>query len=41
MDATVFFDNVLVPWERVFLLGDVDLCNNVGVATQSMAHSGH
>ena len=41
MDATVFFDNVLVPWERVFLLGDVDLCNNVGAATQSMAHSGH
>ena len=38
MDATVFFDNVLVPWERVFLLGDVDLCNNVGAATQSMAH---
>jgi 4-hydroxyphenylacetate 3-monooxygenase len=37
----VFFNNVLVPWERVFLLGDVDLCNNVGVATQSMAHSGH
>jgi 4-hydroxyphenylacetate 3-monooxygenase len=41
MDATVLFDNVLVPWERVFLLGDVDLCNNVGAATQSMAHSGH
>src|SRR5713101_1863869 len=41
MDATVFFHNVLVPWERVFLLGDVDLCNNVGAATQSMAHSGH
>lgn len=41
MDATVFFDHVLVPWERVFLLGDVDLCNNVGAATQSMAHSGH
>ena len=41
MDATVFFHDVLVPWERVFLLGDVDLCNNVGAATQSMAHSGH
>jgi 4-hydroxyphenylacetate 3-monooxygenase len=41
MDATVFFNDVLVPWERVFLLGDVDLCNNVGAATQSMAHSGH
>ena len=41
MDATVFFHDVLVPWERVFLLGDVELCNNVGAATQSMAHSGH
>jgi 4-hydroxyphenylacetate 3-monooxygenase len=41
MDATVFFDNVLVPWERVFLLGDVDLCNNYAEATQSNAHTGH
>ena len=41
MDATIFFDNVLVPWERVFLLGDVDLCNNIGSATQSAGHSGH
>ena len=41
MDATLFFDDVLVPWKRVFLLGDVDLCNNIGSATQSMAHSGH
>ena len=28
IDALVFFDNVFVPWERVFLLGDVELCNN-------------
>ena len=41
MDATLFFDNVLVPWERVFLLGSVELCNNIGSATQSAAHSGH
>ena len=27
MDCVVFFDDVLVPWERVFLLGDVDLLN--------------
>jgi aromatic ring hydroxylase len=32
MDAIVFFDDVLVPWERVFLLGDVELCNNWGTA---------
>jgi len=41
MDAVVFFNNVLVPWERVFLLGDVDLCNNYAAATQSNAHTGH
>ena len=41
MDALVFFDNVLVPWERVFLLGDVDMCNNYSAATQSTAHTGH
>ena len=40
MDAIVFFDDVLVPWERVFLLGDVDLCNNWGVATNRNLHSG-
>ena len=41
MDCIVFFDDVLVPWERVFLLGDVDMCNNYGLATQSTTHSGY
>ena len=41
MDALVFFDDVLVPWERVFLLGDVEMCNNYAVATQSTTHSGY
>ena len=41
MDAVVFFDDVLVPWERVFLLGDVDMCNNHGNATQMNTHTGH
>ncbi len=41
MDAIVFFDDVLVPWERVFLLGDVEMCNNYGLATQSTTHSGY
>ena len=40
MDALVFFDGVLVPWERVFLLGDVEMCNNYSGATQSTAHTG-
>ena len=31
MDAVAFFDHVLVPWERVFLLGDVELCNNLSL----------
>src|SRR5690349_10587763 len=41
MDCVVFFDDVLVPWERVFVLGDVDLVNNTGMATHSAAHSAH
>ena len=41
MDAIVFFDDVLVPWERVFLLGDVELCNNMAMSTGQYAHSGH
>ena len=41
MDAIVFFDDVLVPWERVFLLGDVDLCNNMSMSTNQYVHSGH
>jgi 4-hydroxyphenylacetate 3-monooxygenase len=40
MDAIVFFDDVLVPWERVFLLGDVDLCNNWAEATNRNVHTG-
>src|SRR5437588_663408 len=41
MDCIVFFDDVLVPWERVFLLGDVDLLNRTATATHSTAHSAH
>ncbi len=40
MDAIVFFEDVLVPWERVFLLGDVELCNNWAEATNRNAHTG-
>ena len=40
MDAVAFFDNVLVPWERVFLLGDVSLCNNMQMATNRHLHAG-
>ncbi len=41
MDAIVFFDNVLVPWERVFLYNDVILCNQWGERTNRNAHTGH
>ena len=41
MDAIVFFDDVLVSWERVFLLGDVELCNHMPEETNRTAHSGH
>ena len=41
MDAVVFFDDVLVPWERVFLYGDVDMCNNWAGKTHRNSHTGH
>ena len=41
MDCVVFFDDVLVPWERVFLLGDVERLNETGMATNFSAHSAH
>ncbi len=41
MDAVVFFNNVLVPWERVFLLGDVHLANTWAEDTNRNAHTGH
>ncbi|PYO54193.1 MAG: 4-hydroxyphenylacetate 3-monooxygenase, oxygenase component [Candidatus Rokuibacteriota bacterium] len=41
MDALAFFDHVPVPWERVFLLGDADLCNDMATKTGQFLHSGH
>ena len=41
MDALAFFDNVLVPWERVFLLGDPERCNSMARETDQYLHSGH
>ena len=41
MDSVVFFKDVFVPWERVFLLGNVELCNGYAQGTNSDAHTGH
>ena len=41
MDCVVFFDDVLVPWERVFLLYDVDRLNRIQQVTHSATHSAH
>src|SRR5271154_5346186 len=41
MDWIVLFDDVLVPWERVFLLYDVERLNATPHVTHSTAHSAH
>ena len=41
MDATVFFHDVLIPWERVFLYGDVDQCDRLTRDTSFLAHGDH
>ncbi len=41
MDAVVVFDHVVVPWERVFLCGDVARCNALYAATGAVVHMMH
>jgi 4-hydroxyphenylacetate 3-monooxygenase len=41
MDAVVIFDDVLVPWERVFLLRDVERCNRAFAETRAVVHMAH
>lgn len=41
MDAVVVFDNVLVPWERVFMYGQPELCNQAFGATNAVVHMAH
>jgi 4-hydroxyphenylacetate 3-monooxygenase oxygenase component len=40
-DALVIFDNVLVPWDRVFLYGNVGLGNTLFARTRLQCHTGH
>ncbi len=41
MDSVVIFNNVLVPWERVFMLGDPGLCNRAFAETNAVIHMMH
>ncbi|HLV12244.1 MAG TPA: 4-hydroxyphenylacetate 3-monooxygenase, oxygenase component [Trueperaceae bacterium] len=41
MDALVVFDDVLVPWDRVFLMNDVKLANRAYVETGAVLHMAH
>ncbi|SDI00400.1 4-hydroxyphenylacetate 3-monooxygenase [Pseudomonas flavescens] len=38
MDAVAIFDNVFIPWERVFCYRDIDICNRFYDATGATAH---
>lgn len=41
LDAVVIFDNVLVPWERVFMYGQPELCNQAFTTTNAVVHMAH
>ena len=41
MDTIVVFDDVLVPWERVFALGDVNICNQAYNESNAVVHMTH
>ncbi len=41
MDAVVIFDNVLVPWERLFLYREPSLCNQAFGVTNAVVHMMH
>ena len=37
----VIFDNVLVPWEHIFMYGEPNLCNQAFGATNAVVHMAH
>jgi 4-hydroxyphenylacetate 3-monooxygenase len=41
MDAVVVFDDVVVPWERVFLQADPAMCNAAYATTNAVVHMMH
>lgn len=40
-DAMVIFDNVLVPWERMFIYRDAEMCNSLYAKTGAMRQIMH
>ncbi|MCO8610283.1 4-hydroxyphenylacetate 3-monooxygenase, oxygenase component [Burkholderia multivorans] len=38
MDAVAIFDDVFVPWERVFCYRDIEICNSAYMASGATAH---
>jgi 4-hydroxyphenylacetate 3-monooxygenase len=40
-DAVVIFDNVLVPWDRIFFLEDVEIANTLQEASGGIVHMAH
>jgi 4-hydroxyphenylacetate 3-monooxygenase len=41
LDAVVIFDNVLVPWERIFMYRDPSLCNQAFTESNAVLHMMH
>lgn len=41
MDTIVVFDDVVVPWNRVFALGDVGVCNQAYNESNAVVHMTH
>ena len=41
MDSVVVFDDVFVPWERIFLYGDPEIANGAFGASNAVLHMAH
>ncbi|MCA8836658.1 MAG: 4-hydroxyphenylacetate 3-monooxygenase, oxygenase component [Gammaproteobacteria bacterium] len=41
MDAVIIFDNVFVPWEKIFIYKDVEMCNRAYAESGATAHMAH
>ena len=41
IDSVVIFDDIHVPWERVFMLGKPELCNGFYTDTSAVVHMTH